>query len=157
MTKLSRRQLPKEDWEEFFDQICNALTLFETKQEIREFLSDLWTYTEKKMFSKRLQVARCLLNGLTYDAISTRFKVTETMIASVSDNLNAYGYGFNNAHKKLDEFEGKRQKRREYAIKKIENPFRIRSRSNLSETIKANMESVARGFHKNKRIKSAKI
>ena len=52
MTKLSRKPLPREDWEEFFDQICIALTMCETKQEVREFLNDLWTYTEKKMFSK---------------------------------------------------------------------------------------------------------
>lgn len=101
MTKVSRKPLPSEDWEEFYDQICSVLSSLESKKEVRDFLNDLWTYTEKKMFSKRLQIARRLLRDQTYEEIEKRLNVTDNTIASVSEVLNIFGRGFEMADEKL--------------------------------------------------------
>jgi len=154
MTKLSRKPLPREDWEEFFDQICIALTMCETKQEVREFLNDLWTYTEKKMFSKRLQVARELLEDQTYDAISRRYKVTESMIASVSGVLNSMGNGFGKAHEKLFKLEQQKQDRLAKIIKEAENPVKLRHREVLSEAFESGINLISSKLKRRKKAKS---
>lgn len=118
MTKVSRIPLPREDWEEFYDQLCNALALLETKKDIKDFLDDLLTYTEKKMVSKRVQVARSLITGITYNIIGTRLHVTDTMISSVNDVLNTRGAGYVKIDDKLNEIEEDRLFKSGRAIRK---------------------------------------
>jgi len=118
MTKISRIPLPKEDWEEFYEQLCNALALLETKKDIKDFLDDLLTYTEKRMVSKRVQVARSLINGITYNLIGTRLHVTDTMISAVNDVLNTRGMGYVKIDNKLNEIEENRLYKSMRLIKK---------------------------------------
>lgn len=110
--------MPKEDWEEFYEQLCNALALLETKKDINDFLDDLLTYTEKKMISKRVQVARSLIRGITYNLIGTRLHVTDTMISAVNDVLNTRGIGYAKINNKLYEIEEDRLYKSMRAIKK---------------------------------------
>lgn len=97
--------MPQEDWEEFYDQLCKALALLETKRDIKDFMDDLLTYTEKKMISKRVQVARSLIRGITYNLIGTRLHVTDTMISSVNAVLNVRGAGYQKIDRGLTDLE----------------------------------------------------
>ena len=90
MVKISRQPLNSEDWALFLDDFWSAVASCETKQEVREFLFGLLTYTERKMFAKRFQIAMMLLLGYDYSSIVARVKVTASTISRVN-NLLAEG------------------------------------------------------------------
>jgi len=65
------------------------------------------------MFAKRLEIARRLIEGETYESIARDLKVTEHTIASISNILARDGYGFKIAHQKLQGLDQAHQKKRE--------------------------------------------
>ena len=56
----------------------------DSKSDIRLLFKDLFTNTEYKMFAKRLEIARRLLNGELYKKIQDELKVTAGTINAVS-------------------------------------------------------------------------
>ena len=156
MTKVSRYPLPKEDWEEFYDQICKALAMLESKREIKDFLDDLFTYTEKKMLSKRVQVARNLIQGITYNIISTRLHVTDTMISAVNDVLNSRGRGYEKVHEVLTELEEEKLEKVKKAAKRAEERIITQRGMGIEESIEAGLRLINAKSRKVERKQSAR-
>src|SRR3990167_1717742 len=113
MTKLSRRFMDPKEMGFYINNLWNAFTLADSKEEVRELFKDLFTHTEYKMLAKRLEIARRLLEGDHYDWIKESLKVTEKPIAFMSNTLAASGKGLKNAHEKLNLLEKKYQRKRE--------------------------------------------
>lgn len=156
MTKVSRKPLPKEDWEEFYGQICNILTLFENKKEVRRFLNDILTYTERKMLSKRLQIARALLDGVTYDLIEKRLNVTPNTITTVNTRLNLSGDGYRTADKILTELEVEEIARTKERIQRMENPINVKRKTVLGGLARMGLKVAEKRLHQRARRQSVK-
>lgn len=89
----------------YINDLWNAFTLMQSKEEVREFVKDLFTHTEYKMFAKRLHIARMLIKGETYETIKDVVKVTEKPIVYVSNLLANSGNGFRRADERLKDVE----------------------------------------------------
>ncbi len=124
MTKLSRKYIDPEDMGLYVNNFWSALTLMSSKGDIKLLVKDLFTHTEYKMLSKRLEIGRLLLQGQDYQTIEKRLRVTPVTISRISNVLAEKGNGLRIAHQKLNQIEEKYQKRQRERTKNLENAFR---------------------------------
>ncbi|OGH19980.1 MAG: hypothetical protein A3D74_03740 [Candidatus Levybacteria bacterium RIFCSPHIGHO2_02_FULL_37_13] len=95
MAKFSRiPKLTKKERQELLIALCEALTSIHKKEEAAQFLADLLSPQELEMLAKRLEIARLLIKGNTYDAIRKILKVSHNTIARVNAWLSLSGSGF---------------------------------------------------------------
>ena len=73
---------------EFYDMIA----LLKNRDEVKQFFKDLLTLSEVVMISRRLQIAKMLLEGFTYREIRVKLKIGLSTIVSVERWLNQ-GFG----------------------------------------------------------------
>ena len=81
--------------DELTDQLCDALLVLKTQEECYEFLEDICTIGELKALAQRLEVARMLSVGNTYDAIVERTGAITATISRVKKCLNYGADGYN--------------------------------------------------------------
>lgn len=112
MTKLSRRPIDRKDLGYYINNLWSVFTLIDNKEQIRDFFRDLFTHTEYKMFAKRLETARRLIEGQTYEQITKDLKIAENTVATISNIIARGGNGYLIAHKKLLDLERFRDKAR---------------------------------------------
>lgn len=74
------------------DELFEAIVSLRDMQECRAFFSDLCTIQELRTFSQRLQVAKLLLNGETYDQIHTQVPISSSTITRINTELQ-FGAG----------------------------------------------------------------
>ena len=74
------------------DQLCRATLCLESVDECYSFFSDLLTVQEMTAFAQRLQIARLLLEGNTYDMIRSQVPVSSSTITRINTELR-YGSG----------------------------------------------------------------
>lgn len=77
---------------ENFEYLFQAVLSLEDLEECRAFFGDLFTMQELKSFSQRLQVARCLMRGDTYEAIRRQTQVSSSTITRINTELQ-FGSG----------------------------------------------------------------
>ena len=95
MAKFSRiPKLNKKERQILLITFCEALTSIKNKEEAAQFLVDLLSPQELEMVAKRLEIARLLINGDTYDVIRGKLKVSHNTIARVNTWLTLSGNGF---------------------------------------------------------------
>src|SRR5437870_5351177 len=107
MPKLSKRPIAPEKFGHYVNSLWSAFTLMDSKEDVRSLFRDLFTHTEYKMFAKRLEVARRLLHGDSYQTIEEELKVTAPTIAKINNTLAERGEGLRKAEKKLASLEDK--------------------------------------------------
>ena len=73
-------------------RLLEAILSLKTKEELECFFEDLCTAQELIQFAQRLQVAKGLLAGETYDAIRRRIPVSSVTITRVNTALQ-FGTG----------------------------------------------------------------
>lgn len=158
MTKISRKHLDSDAFSEYVNNLWSAFTLLSSKDDIRLLFKDLLTYTEYVMLTKRLQIARLLLAGATYEYIIKKLKVTARTITSVQSVLNTKGDGFRKAHKKLYDLEDEHRRKESNRLKDISNPFRIRvqRKTLLGQALKVGIGQLDKTITKRIRHRSAK-
>jgi len=74
------------------DELFRGILTLNNVEECYTFFSDLLTIQELTAFSQRLQVARLLDEGHTYDAIRKRVSVSSSTITRINTELQ-YGAG----------------------------------------------------------------
>ncbi|OGD93493.1 hypothetical protein A2697_03160 [Candidatus Curtissbacteria bacterium RIFCSPHIGHO2_01_FULL_41_44] len=84
MTKISRRALDKNLEKYIFTIFLKTIVDLKTLTEVKNFLEDLLSPTEKIMLIKRLAIAVMLTKGYTYDEIDHTLKVARNTIMNVS-------------------------------------------------------------------------
>ena len=95
MAKFSRiPKLTKKERQNLLIALCEALTSIKKKKEAAQFLTDLLSPQELEMLAKRLEIAKLLISGDTYDAIRGKLKVSHNTIARVNASLTLSGSGF---------------------------------------------------------------
>ena len=77
---------------ESIDELLAAILSIKDMEQCRAFFSDLCTVQELKVFSQRLQVAKRLLDGQTYETIRSEVGVSSATITRISTELQ-FGAG----------------------------------------------------------------
>lgn len=93
----------------FINRFWNAVTLLEDRDEVINFLKDILTPTEIRMFAKRLQIADMLAKGYKYQDIQNYVRVTKQTIATVNNKLNFGNDGLIRILQKLEKIDQARQ------------------------------------------------
>ncbi len=80
---------------ELLDQLFEAILSLETKEECYQFFDDVATMNEVQALSQRLQVAKMLRDGSTYNEIEQKTKASTATISRVRRCLDygSDGYG----------------------------------------------------------------
>ncbi|MBI4049467.1 MAG: hypothetical protein HY395_01460 [Candidatus Doudnabacteria bacterium] len=93
MAKYPKR-LTKKEQETLFIEFVQALTTLRSPEEMAHFIQDLLSKQEVFMLARRLQIARLLYQGLTYDEIKKSLNAGLTTIAKVQTWMQLYGEGY---------------------------------------------------------------
>ena len=86
MPKLSNNRSP------ILDELFRAILSLENLDECRTFFHDLFTMQELITFSQRLQVAKLLHQGNTYEMVRKQVPVSNATITRINTELQ-YGSG----------------------------------------------------------------
>lgn len=78
-------KISKSEIEELLQELCQAIYVLKNPQEIMNFISDLLTKRELIMLSKRIKIAKLLLEGRNYSEIQEFLKVGTSTIARVNN------------------------------------------------------------------------
>lgn len=158
MTKLSKLGLDPKDFGLYVNNLWAAFTLMDTKDDIRLLFRDIFTHTEYKMFAKRLEIARRLLEGQKYEQISEDLHVTQGTIAQISNILAQRGNGYRKAHLKLADIEKDFQRQRSERQARLERKVRRKSPAEtfLADALLAGAGGVADLISKRIKKSSAK-
>ncbi len=81
--------------DELNDQLCEAVLVLENVEECYQFFEDICTISELKALAQRLEVARMLKDGHTYDDIVERTGASTATISRVKRCLNYGADGYN--------------------------------------------------------------
>ena len=95
MAKFPRiPKLSKQEQEKLLIGFCKALVELRTPEEAAHFLKDLLSKQEAEMLAKRIEIARLLIEGLTYEKIQKSLKVSHGTVARVNHWLANAGEGY---------------------------------------------------------------
>jgi uncharacterized protein YerC len=158
MTKLSRKYLDSDKFGHYINNLWSGFTLMGSKEDIRLLFRDLFTHTEYKMFAKRLEISRRLLEGQGYDEIIKQMNVTERTIANINNTLAEKGDGFRKVHSKLSDIEQGYRDREAAREERLSNPFRgeLPGQNVLRDAIAEGAKYADKKLTSYKRRKSAK-
>jgi uncharacterized protein YerC len=108
--KVKYHQLTESEKKKYLGDFYSMVSLLKIK--------DLLTLSEIVMISRRIQIAKMLLEGYTYDEIRKRLKVGFSNVAQVERWLNN---GFGGYRKVIKEYQEKRKNNQKL---KIQKPFK---------------------------------
>lgn len=83
------------------DQLCEAMLTLETVEECYQFFEDICTVSELKALAQRLEVARMLRDGHTYEEVVERTGASTATISRVKRCLNYGADGYDTVLKRL--------------------------------------------------------
>ncbi len=116
MVKVNPRKINNPDRMKYLDLLWTSIAAFKSRDEVKNFFKDLLSESESIMLSRRIMIAKYLLEGLTYDEIKARLKVGDGNIAKVHSWLVS---GFGGYEKAIQEFNKALDKR---GINKVPSP-----------------------------------
>lgn len=90
--KVKYHQLSESEKKKCLGDFYSMISLLKNRQDAKNFFKDLLTLSETVMISRRIQIAKLLLGGSTYDEIRKELKVGPTTICQVEKWLNN-GFG----------------------------------------------------------------
>lgn len=125
MVKLSRIKLEPNKLGFFINNFWSLITLLENKDEVKNFLRALLTHTEMKMFAKRIQIAKMLIEGYKYQDIKNYTKVTNSTISRISNILENEGDGLKSAIGYLQKMEKERERELMQATPDVKKKYSI--------------------------------
>lgn len=107
--KVKYHSLTEIQKKKYFGDFYSIIELIKTRDEAKRFFKDLLTLSEVVMISRRLQVAKALLEGKTYDEIKKELKVGGTTINQVEKWIfNGFG-----GYKEIIEKHNKQNKKKD--------------------------------------------
>jgi len=108
MSKKNLRKISADDKMKCLDILWTCIASLKTREEVKNFFKDLLTPSESIMLGRRLQIAKMLLEGKSYDFIGESMGAGRATIAGVHQWLNS---GFGGYEKALQNFETQLKKR----------------------------------------------
>lgn len=94
-------------------ELCQAFTVVKNNQEAAQLLADLLSTKELKNIAKRLQIAKLLIKGLTYEKIKEQVGASTHTIARVNFWLQQSGEGYRLVMEKIKGGKDKKTFRKE--------------------------------------------
>lgn len=88
---------------EQLDQLFDAILSLKNRDECYKFFDDLATMSEVQSFAQRLQVAKMLLDGSTYNSIETDTNASTATISRVRRCINYGSDGYKLVVDRLNE------------------------------------------------------
>lgn len=120
MAKIKPKSVPNKKLYELLDEFYSIVTLLETKEEVKNFFKDLLSSSEALMLARRIQIAKLLVAGGSYDAVREATGAGYATIGNVQRWLDA---GFGGYIKALENLNDKiRHGEAQYA-KSFNNPW----------------------------------
>ncbi|MBI4812738.1 hypothetical protein HY798_04900 [Candidatus Falkowbacteria bacterium] len=90
--KVKYNQLSEDQKKKYLGEFYTMVSLLNGRGEVKSFFKDLLTLSEVVMISRRIQTAKMLLAGLTYEEIREKLKIGLSTISGVDNWLNN-GFG----------------------------------------------------------------
>lgn len=81
-------------------ELVETILKLKTEEECINFLNDLCTIQELEKMSQRLEAAKLLLDGCTYEQVIAKTKISSTTLSRVSRCIRYGDGGYQNALKK---------------------------------------------------------
>lgn len=94
-------KLSTEQRDELFIQLVRAIASVRSPVEAASLVKDLLTESEVGMLAKRLEIARLLMRGLTFEEITEGLKVSHATVARINHWLQNSGEGYRLAVERL--------------------------------------------------------
>jgi TrpR-related protein YerC/YecD len=123
MPKVSRIKVDSEKLGFYLNNFWSVITLLENKEQVKYFLKALLTHTEMKMFAKRMQIAKMLIEGNTYNDIRNHVRVTDSTIARINNILETQGKGLKTAITFLQKIEKETEEKRMNATPDLKKKY----------------------------------
>lgn len=101
MSKVDPRKINIDAKKKYLDLLWSSIAKLETREEVEIFFKDLLSESEALMLSRRIEIARRLLNGESYDSIARELKVGMDTINRVQRWLIAGSGGYKKAIEKI--------------------------------------------------------
>ncbi|MBI2446589.1 MAG: hypothetical protein HYV51_02080 [Parcubacteria group bacterium] len=101
MAKINPRKINSLDRMKYLDLLWTSIAAFKSRDEVKNFFKDLLSESEAIMLSRRIMIAKYLLEGMTYEEIRVRIKAGYDNIAKVHSWLIR---GFGGYEKAIREF-----------------------------------------------------
>lgn len=102
LQKITRlEKLSRGEQEDLIRDLLAAFQIIRDPDEVLQFIQDLFTRKEVAFFSKRLRIAKLLLEEKTYEEITQTVHTSHATVAKVAAWLSQKGEGFRNVIHKL--------------------------------------------------------
>ncbi len=92
MSKVNPRVLDSKSKMKYLDLLWTSIAQLETREEVKNFFKDLLSESEAIMLARRIEVAKRLLEGESYEKINADLRVGTDTIARVQQWLVS-GFG----------------------------------------------------------------
>ena len=89
------------------DALFDAILSLETREECYNFFEDLCTVKEISDMAQRLEAAKLLLGGSTYDQIVKAVEISTATISRVNRSLQYGANGYDIIFERLEQADGK--------------------------------------------------
>ncbi len=123
MSKFDSAQLTPKNAGLLISEFWKAITLIENYQEAKDFLRDLLNPTESIMLARRLQIAKMLEEGYTYEMIIIVLRIGHPTVAKVARWYKHGMGGYRKIVKRLIELDNQRLSKRNKEF----NPYSFES------------------------------
>jgi TrpR-related protein YerC/YecD len=108
MPKVDPRKINSDTKKKYLDLLWSSIAKLETRSEVEVFFNDLLSESEALMLSRRIEIARRLLKGDSYDSIAQDLKMGMDTINRVQRWLIAGSGGYKKAIDKISKETGNR-------------------------------------------------
>ncbi|MBU3924501.1 hypothetical protein KJ854_01020 [Patescibacteria group bacterium] len=92
MSKVNPRSLEEKTKMKYLDLLWTSIARLETRDEVKHFFKDLLSESEAIMLSRRIEIAKRLIEGESYQSIANNLKVGTDTIGRVQQWLSS-GFG----------------------------------------------------------------
>ncbi len=102
MSRVNARHVSSLDKMKYLDLLWTSIAGLQTREEVKNFFKDLLSVSEAVMLGRRIQIAKMLLDGKTYEQIAGSLRAGEDTIGKVQQWLSS---GFGGYEKAVRAFE----------------------------------------------------
>ncbi len=92
MSRINPRSIDSKSKMKYLDLLWTSIAQLETREEVKRFFKDLLSQSEAIMLARRIEIAKRLLEGESYDRIIRDLKVGKDTISKVQRWLTS-GFG----------------------------------------------------------------
>ncbi|MCK4892289.1 MAG: hypothetical protein KAS78_06495 [Candidatus Pacebacteria bacterium] len=97
MSKVNPRKLEPKSKKNYLDLLWTSISRLKTRNEVEQFFKDLLSESEAIMLARRIEIAKCLLKGESYNSIADKLEVGKDTIGRVQGWIISGSGGYEKA------------------------------------------------------------